>query len=184
MSQSLSDCLVPPALTQHASFNESPVIRDSKALRNALGRFATGVAVVTAIDQDGHPVGLTVNSFSAVSLEPPLVLWSLANTSNALETFRLASHHCVNVLAADQVDLSNRFATWPVDRFAGLSWHPGCGGVPRIDGCCAYFEILNTVQHRGGDHLIFLAQVESFDQTPELAPLLFHGGRYCRLAED
>lgn len=157
---------------------------DGRVLRDALGRFATGVAVVTAIDADGRPVGLTVNSFAAVSLAPPLVLWSLANGSHNFEAFRHASHHCVNVLAASQVDLSNRFATWPTDRFAGLQWHPGCGGAPRIAGCCAHFEVCNETQHPGGDHLIFLGRVVRFEQNAELAPLLFHGGRYRFLAED
>ena len=104
----------------------------SRALRNALGRFATGVTIVTAIDPDGHPIGLTANSFSAVSLNPPLVLWCLDNTSHNLAAFRRAGHHAINVLAAGQLDLSNRFATWPVDRFAGLHWHPGTGGVPLL----------------------------------------------------
>jgi len=162
----------------------APVPTDTRALRNALGRFATGVAVVTAIDPDGHPVGLTINSFAAVSLEPPLVLWSLANSSHNLEAFRRASHHCVNVLAAGQVDISNRFATWPVDRFAGLPWHPGLGGAPRLEGCCASFEVCNEIQHTGGDHLIFLARVERFEHDSVLSPLLFHGGRYRHLVED
>jgi flavin reductase (DIM6/NTAB) family NADH-FMN oxidoreductase RutF len=159
-------------------------VLDPRALRNSLGRYATGVAVVTAVDQDGHPIGLTVNSFAAVSLEPPLVLWSLANSSKYLEAFRHASHYCVNVLTAEQVDISNRFATWPVDRFAGLAWHAGLGGVPRLDGCCAWFEVRNDMQHSGGDHLIFVGQVEDFGEDPDAAPLLFHGGRYRRLAED
>ena len=86
---------------------------DNRSLRDALGRFATGVAVVTAIDPDGRPIGLTVNSFSAVSLDPALVLWCLDNGSVNLGAFRRASHHVINILSADQEDLSNRFATWP-----------------------------------------------------------------------
>ena len=167
-----SDCTTPPAEL------------DSRALRDTLGRFATGVTVVTALDPDGHPIGLTVNSFAAVSLEPPLVLWSLANGSHNFAAFQRASHHCINVLAADQVDISNRFATWPADRFAGLRWQPGCGGAPVIDGCCAWFEVKNATQHAGGDHLIFVGQVERFRQLSDAAPLLFHGGRYRFLAED
>jgi len=155
---------------------------DGRALRDALGAFATGVAVVTAIDPDGRPIGLTVNSFAAVSLSPPLVLWSLAGGSQNFEAFRRASHHCINILAADQMDLSNRFATWPTDRFAGLHWHAGCGGAPLLDGCCAWFEVRNDTQHAGGDHLIFVAQVERFRQVAAVEPLLFHGGRYRFLA--
>lgn len=183
MSQPPSDCMAPPPAAPCDAGN-SPTPFECRSLRNALGRFATGVAVVTAVDQDGHPMGLTVNSFAAVSLNPPLVLWSLSNASHNLEAFRRASHHCINILAADQMDVSNRFATWPVDRFAGLAWRPGRGGAPRIDGCCARFEVKNDIQHAGGDHLIFVSLVECFDQAPERAPLLFHGGRYRRLAEE
>jgi flavin reductase (DIM6/NTAB) family NADH-FMN oxidoreductase RutF len=155
---------------------------DSRALRNALGRFATGVAVVTAIDPDGHPVGLTINSFSAVSLEPALVLWCLDNNSHSLAAFRKASHHAISILSADQENLSNRFATWPTDRFAGLPWHAGLGGTPLFPGCCASFEVVNETAHAGGDHTIFIGRVERFAETPDLAPLLFHAGRYGRLA--
>jgi flavin reductase (DIM6/NTAB) family NADH-FMN oxidoreductase RutF len=153
----------------------------TRSLRNALGRFATGVTIVTAVDPDGQPIGLTVNSFSAVSLAPPLVLWCLDNTSHNLEAFRRASHHAINVLAAGQLDLSNRFATWPVDRFSGLRWHAGAGGAPLFDGCCATFEVANETAHPGGDHTIFLGRIERFTETDGLAPLLFHAGDYDQL---
>jgi flavin reductase (DIM6/NTAB) family NADH-FMN oxidoreductase RutF len=156
----------------------------SRALRNALGRFATGVTIVTAVDPDGHPIGLTVNSFSAVSLNPPLVLWCLDNTSHNLAAFRRAGHHAINVLAAGQLDLSNRFATWPVDRFAGLHWHPGTGGAPLLPGCCASFEVANEAAHPGGDHTIFVGRVERFSEASGMAPLLFHAGQYRALIED
>ena len=155
---------------------------DTRALRNALGRFATGIAIVTAIDPDGHPIGLTVNSFSAVSLQPALVLWCLDNSSHNLEAFRKASHHAINILSADQQDLSNRFATWPVDRFAGLPWQAGAGGVPLFPACCASFEVANETAHLAGDHTIFIGRVEKFSETPDLAPLLFHAGQYRHLA--
>jgi len=156
----------------------------SRALRNALGRFATGVTVVTAVDPDGHPIGLTVNSFSAVSLNPPLVLWCLDNTSHNLAAFRRAGHHAINVLAAGQLDLSNRFATWPVDRFGGLHWHPGAGGAPLLPGCCARFEVANEATHPAGDHTIFVGRVERFSEASGMAPLLFHAGQYRALIED
>ena len=155
---------------------------DTRALRNALGRFATGVAIVTAIDPDGHPIGLTVNSFSAVSLEPALVLWCLDNGSHNLEAFRRASHHAINILAASQQDLSNRFATWPTDRFVGLPWQAGAGGAPVFPGCCASFEVANETVHAAGDHSIFIGRVEKFTENTELDPLLFFGGRYRHLA--
>ena len=157
---------------------------DTRALRDAYGRFATGVTVVTAIDPDGQPIGLTVNSFSAVSLHPQLVLWCLDNASHNLEAFRRASHHVLNVQAAGQEDISTRFATWPVDRFAGLAWHAGAGGAPLLAGCCASFEVANETWHAGGDHTIFVGRVEKFAATPAPAPLLFHGGEYRTLPED
>jgi len=157
---------------------------DTRALRNALGQFATGIAVVTAIDPDGHPIGLTVNAFSAVSLDPALVLWCLDNRSHNLEAFRKASHHAINILSAGQTELSNRFATWPVDRFAGLGWQPGAGGAPLFADCCAQFELANETLHQGGDHTIFVGRVVSFRQTASLAPLIFHAGAYRQLAND
>ncbi len=156
---------------------------DTRALRNALGRFATGIAIVTAIDPDGHPIGLTVNSFSAVSLQPALVLWCLDNGSHNLEAFRKASHHAINILSATQQDLSNRFATWPTDRFVGLHWQAGAGGAPVFPDCCASFEVANETAHAGGDHTIFVGRVENYSEAAELAPLLFHAGQYRKLAE-
>lgn len=156
---------------------------DSRALRNALGRYATGVTIVTAIDPDGHPIGLTVNSFAAVSLDPALVLWCLDNKSHNLEAFRKSTHHAINVLAADQQDLSNRFATWPADRFVGLPWQAGAGGAPIFPGCCATFEMAKVTEHAAGDHTIFVGSIERFSETPDLAPLLFHAGRYRELSE-
>ncbi len=156
---------------------------DTRALRNALGRFATGIAIVTAIDPGGHPIGLTVNSFSAVSLQPALVLWCLDNGSHNLEAFRKASHHAINILSATQQDLSNRFATWPADRFVGLPWQAGAGGAPVFPDCCASFEVANETAHAGGDHTIFVGRVEKYSEAAELAPLLFHAGQYRKLAE-
>ena len=156
---------------------------DTRPLRNALGRFATGIAVVTAIDPDGHPIGLTVNSFSAVSLDPALVLWCLDNSSHNLEAFRRASHHAVNILSLEQLEISNRFATWPADRFAGLPWQAGIGGAPVFPDCCATFEVANETIHAGGDHTIFIGRIERFTEATELAPLLFHAGQYRKLAD-
>lgn len=154
---------------------------DSRDLRNALGRFATGIAVVTAIDPDGNPIGLTVNSFSAVSLEPALVLWCLDNSSHNLNAFRSASHHAINILSLEQQDLSNRFATWPADRFAGLHWQRGMGDAPVFPACCATFEVVNQTQHDAGDHTIFVGRVERFAETLDLDPLLFYAGQYRAL---
>ncbi len=182
MSLPPTDCLATPA-AMPCDCAPASLQLDCRAFRDALGSYATGVTVVTALDLDGRPIGLTVNSFAAVSLQPPLVLWSLGNGSNSLEAFRTASHYCINVLAADQEDLSNRFATWPTDRFVGLRWSPGCGGAPVLEGCCAHFEVRNDIRHPGGDHLIFVGQVQRFSQHPTAKPLLFHRGRYRALAD-
>ncbi len=157
---------------------------DCRAFRDALGSFATGIAVVTACAPDGGFVGLTINSFNSVSLDPPLVLWSLDLASPSLEAFRTASHYAVNILAADQEALSQRFATRTPDKFGDLDLCTGVGGVPLLHGCCAWFECANETQYPGGDHVIFLGRVERFTGEPGRAPLIYHGGRYRHLARD
>jgi flavin reductase (DIM6/NTAB) family NADH-FMN oxidoreductase RutF len=155
---------------------------DTRQLRNALGQFATGIAIVTAIDPDGRPIGLTVNSFSAVSLEPALVLWCLDNRSVNLDAFRQASHHAINILSAGQLELSNLFASRAEDRFAAIDWQPGLGGAPVLPGCCARFEVANETQQLAGDHTLFIGRVERLESAQELSPLLYHGSGYRTLA--
>ena len=154
---------------------------DQRRLRDALGGFATGITVVTARGADGEPVGVTINSFASVSLEPPLVLWSLGLQSPSLAVFESCTRYAVNVLAADQEELSQRFAQSQGDRFAGIELKVGAGGTAILPGCCAWFECRNEIRYPGGDHLIFVGHVESF-QCEEKAPLVFHGGRYRALA--
>ena len=158
-----------------------PPFLDIRSLRDALGEFATGVAVITARAGDGTPVGVTINSFASVSLEPPLVLWSLGLQSPTLAVFETCSHYAINVLAADQVEISQRFSQSQDDRFAGIDLKVGAGGTPILPGCCAWFECRNEMRYPGGDHLIFVGHVESF-QRDEKSPLIFHGGRYRTLA--
>lgn len=155
---------------------------DPREFRNALGSFATGVTIVTAVGEDGRRVGLTANSFSSVSLDPPLVLWSLARKAPSLSVFTDVSHFAINVLAEDQMALSNRFASPIEDKFEGVDWRPGLGGAPLIEGCVARFECRNHMQHDGGDHVIFVGRVDRFDYTKR-APLLFLTGGY-RVAHD
>lgn len=155
---------------------------DPIALRNALGQYATGVAIVTTLDAQARPVGLTVNSFASVSLDPPLVLWSLASGSNCLAAFQACRHFAVNVLTADQVALSNRFATNGIDKFADVAWTPGLGGIPLLAGTGAVFECRRETSHPGGDHIIFIGRVERFAHGEE-HPLIFHAGRYCARSE-
>lgn len=152
-------------------------------LRKALGQFATGVTIVTTRAADGLPAGLTVNSFSSVSLDPPLALWCLGLTSAHYDVFRLAEQQLINVLAADQVDLAQRFATRGADRFAGVAWSPTDTGLPRLDGCTAWFECGVRSRYEEGDHLILVCRIDSFEIAGG-RPLVFHDGRYVtELAE-
>lgn len=147
---------------------------DTASFREALGHFATGVTIVTASGPSG-PVGLTVNSFSSVSLDPPLVLWSLKKSSSCIEVFSSCEHFCVHVLSIDQVELSKQFAKRNTDKFAGVSHNTGVGGAPLLDNCCARFECETRHQYEGGDHVIFVGEVVRFDSESR-PPLLFHGG--------
>lgn len=151
---------------------------DVAGYRRALGSFATGVTIITTRDADGTPLGLTANSFNSVSLNPPLVLWSLANRSRSLDAFRTAQHWAVHVLGTHQEALSSRFAKTGTDKFAGLEVDEGLGGVPLLHDCTARFQCRTAFQYEGGDHVIFVGEVLEFDWT-ETAPLVFHGGRYA-----
>lgn len=158
-------------------------ITDTRALRDSLGRFATGIAIVTTLDVEGLPIGLTINSFSSVSLNPPLVLWSLDNRSAHLEDFKRASHYVINILSSDQEMLSNTFASPANNRFDGLAWQAGAGGAPLLPNCLAQFQVRNSQQMAGGDHLIFMGDVEHFTHRTDAEPLLYYAGRYARLGE-
>lgn len=159
-----------------------PEVPSALALRAALGRFATGVTIVACRSPAGEPVGLTANSFSALSLQPPLVLWSLRVTSPTLAAFVAAAHFSVNVLAEDQVDLSRRFASPLADKFAAGPWSDGVGGVPVLAGCAAVFECEQVSNQPAGDHLLFIGRVLSATESP-VAPLVFQAGHYRMLGE-
>ena len=150
---------------------------ETKALRSALSSFATGVTVVTTLDAEGQPVGLTANSFSSVSLDPPLVLWSLALASPNLPAFRQSKAWAVHILGASQEEVSDRFATRGIAKFEGLEHDLGPEGAPRLSGCAARFGCRLTFEYEGGDHAIFVGEVVDFTHVPA-APLVFHGGRY------
>ncbi|HET8882097.1 MAG TPA: flavin reductase [Solimonas sp.] len=151
---------------------------DRREFRDALGCFATGVTVVTTRAASGEPIGLTVNSFSSVSLQPPLVLWSLARDAQSLPAFQQAPHWAVHVLAARQEDLSARFAARGTDKFAGLAFDDGIGGQPLLRGCAARFQCRAAFQYDGGDHVIFVGEVVALDRS-DAPPLVFHRGRYA-----
>ncbi len=157
---------------------------DARQLRQAFGQFATGVTVVSAAAPDGQPIGMTVNAFTSLSLEPPLLLWCLGRQARDAEVFANASHHVINILAADQQSLSDCFAGKSADRFADVAWTPGLGGAPVLAGCCANIEVTREQVLEGGDHLILISLVLACRIEPARSPLLFHGGRYARLASD
>ncbi len=150
---------------------------DARELRQVLGSFVTGVTVITTVDAQGKPHGLTVNSFSSVSLDPPLILWSQSLTAPSHPVFRDAERFVVNILADDQVAISNQFARGKDDKFAGCAIDCGLGGVPLIRGSAAWLECRRMDSFRGGDHMVFLGQVESMRRTGR-QPLVFGGGRY------
>ncbi len=152
---------------------------DVKSLRNALGAFATGVTIVTTRGPAGD-IGLTANSFSSVSLNPPMVLWSLARTSASIDAFRQTAHFAVHILSSDQEHLSTRFATKMTDRFAGIDLNRGPDEIPMLTNCSARFTCRTAFQYEGGDHVIFVGEVVEFTHSKS-TPLVFHGGRYGML---
>ena len=165
------DTLSPPRKAQPPSFS-------SQEFRTALGMFATGVTIVTARSQDGGVIGLTANSFNSVSLDPPLVLWSLARAAASLAAFSNGSHYAINVLAADQKALAERFALKGADRWKDVQFSEGIGGAPLLHGAAATFECFNRSRYEEGDHVIFVGEVERCSFRPGASPLLFHGGRF------
>lgn len=154
---------------------------DKIALRQALGAFATGVTIVTAIaSETGEPVGFTANSFASVSLDPPLLLVCLAHTAASYRTFREAGSFAVNVLAADQEKTAMLFATRGADKFRSTAWHPGQMGAPLIEGCLARFDCAMHQRVTAGDHDILMGRVIGFSRH-EGEALLYHGGAFQRL---
>lgn len=157
--------------------NQSAI--DPRDFRNALGTYATGVTIITAADAAGKPYGLTCNSFTSVSLNPPLVLWSLVIYSQSMTIFQNASHFAVNVLGASQKPLASRFAKSSDNKFEGVDWTPGLGGAPLLPSSVANFQCRTVDRYYGGDHVIFLGAVESYDYNASEA-LLFARGGYGR----
>lgn len=154
---------------------------DPKAFRTALGTFTTGVTIITAQAADGSQVGITANSFNSVSLDPPLVLWSLAKSANSLPVFTDSKHWNVHVLSVDQENLSGRFASRGEDKFAGIELDDGITKAPLLPNCTARFQCRTAFTHDGGDHLIFIGEVLGFDQS-DLPPLVYQSGQYALTA--
>ncbi|NYZ14904.1 flavin reductase family protein [Azospirillum sp. RWY-5-1] len=155
---------------------------DSREFRSALGCFATGIAVITAVSADGHAVGVTVNSFSSVSLDPPLVLYCLGKAAQSFDALASADSFAVNVLAEDQKELSVRFSRSALqDRFAGLSVTTGVTGAPILDGCLATLDCTREAMHDAGDHIIIVGRVQGLTSR-DGRPLLYYRGAYAELA--
>ena len=153
---------------------------DRQDLRDALASFATGIAIVTSIDDSGTPVGVTINSFSSVSMNPPLVLFCLDRKAFSLPTFLGAGHFAINILEVSQDELAHRFATPLADKWAGVRWVAGAGGVPLLPGCVASLECRRYNVLEGGDHLIILGEVTAATSHPDREALLYKRGLYGR----
>jgi len=156
---------------------------DLNMFRNTLGLFVTGVTIITTRDQEGDPVGITANSFNSVSLDPPLILWSVGQNARSLEAFRAATSFAVHILRDDQAELSQRFATSGTDKFSGLALDPGLGNAPLLPDCAARLECSLHAKYPAGDHVLFIAKVEQLSSDPTAMPLVYHGGRYAALSD-
>ena len=159
-----------------ANPNKEPGV-DPRAFRRALGNFATGVTIVTAQIEDGTMVGVTASSFNSLSLDPPLILWSSLKEARSSPIFEQATHFAVNVLASDQLEMSNHFARQQPDKFAAVEWEEGLGGAPIFPNCAARFQCETYDKVDGGDHWIFIGKVVAFDDFGR-SPLCFHQGSY------
>ena len=174
----MTDAPKHPADPANELASDNSVI-DPRDFRNALGTYATGVTIITAVAADGKPYGLTCNSFASVSLNPPLVLWSLGMFSQGLSVFQNASHFTINVLGASQQALASKFAKSGEDKFAGVKWVPGLGKAPILADSVANFQCRAANRYYGGDYVIFLGAVEAYAYNRQ-EPLLFARGSYGR----
>ena len=165
------------------SLAEVHVAFSDRDFRDALGLFATGVAVITSVASDGTRLGATVSSFSSVSLDPPLVLFSLGRSANAFAAWQAAEHFAVNILAEAQSDISTRFARAMTDKWGGVEPRSGEQGAPLLPGALAWLECTSYAKHDGGDHLIFVGRVTALTirKSDEARPLVFFSGKYRQL---
>lgn len=154
---------------------------DSRELRNALGRFATGVCLITTVTQAGQAVGITANSFASVSLEPPLVSWNLQNNSDMYEVFSAPRYFAINILAREQEEHSAQYARKAQHNLHGHHFRLGKYGAPIVRDALVSFECELHATHAAGDHLIVVGRVRDMCQRPTGVPLLFYGGGYREL---
>lgn len=156
---------------------------DLRTFRETLGLFVTGVTIITTRDENGEAVGITANSFNSVSLDPPLILWSVGLKALSLRAFSDAENFAVHILRDDQAGLSQRFATSGTDKFRELDVESGLGGAPLLPDCAARLECSLFAKYPAGDHVLFIAKVERLSSDPAAMPLVYHGGRYAELSD-
>jgi len=154
---------------------------DQRDFRNALGTFATGITVITTTHDNSGPVGITVNSFASVSLDPPLVLWCLDNDAFSYDIFAHCNNFAVHVLHQDQEATSQVFSTKNSSKFSSLDWETGEFGSPILKDCASHFECEMENKCAGGDHIIILGRVKSFKMHKDKPPLIYHAGEYQAL---
>jgi 3-hydroxy-9,10-secoandrosta-1,3,5(10)-triene-9,17-dione monooxygenase reductase component len=154
---------------------------EQKDLRQAFGQFVTGITVITTTGKNNEPIGVTANSFCSVSLNPPMVMWSLANAALSRAAFERSDFFCVHVLTSSQLEVSRQFACRGNDKFAGVSWSWGAKSLPMLDDYVARFVCRTHSQYQVGDHIVFVGEVVAHDRTSH-RPLVYHGGQYA-LAE-
>ncbi len=156
---------------------------DLRTFRDTLGLFVTGVTIITTRDGQGDPIGITANSFNSVSLDPPLILWSVGLRALSLKAFSDAKSFAVHILRDDQAGLSQRFAKSGSDKFRELDIETGLGDVPLLPDCAARLECSLFAKYPAGDHVLFIAKVERLTSDPTAMPLVYHGGRYAELSD-
>jgi 3-hydroxy-9,10-secoandrosta-1,3,5(10)-triene-9,17-dione monooxygenase reductase component len=163
--------------------SDSVVTPQDRSFRDVLGHFATGVTIITAMDGD-EPVGVAANSFTSVSLEPPLILFCVAHTSSTWPRIQRAGRFAVNILGEESEDLCRLFATRDADRFGQTAWHVGTAGSPILDQAIAFLDCVVEAEHPAGDHTIVVGRVLDLGMSDDSRPLLFFRGRYARLLGD
>lgn len=152
---------------------------DGKDFRCALGKFPTGVTIITAKDGEGKPVGITASSFNSVSIDPALILWSVDKGTYSASIFKEAEYFAVNVLSKAQMNLSNHFASRDEDKFSGIDYTECPNGSPLFNDCAAQFECKKWNVYEGGDHFIIIGEVIDYRYTLGAEPLVFAGGNYA-----
>ncbi|MGQ7906782.1 flavin reductase family protein [Burkholderia sp. BC1] len=174
----MSQCIASPDAAPADAAAWGSVDLEPRTLRNLLGSYPTGVAIVTTRTPDGRPVGLTINSFASLSLDPPLVLWSLVEHSPNLAAFRDSTHFAIHILASQQEALARRFATAGMpDKFADVAWQDAPEGVPAIDGAMTTLICAHDHSRHAGDHLLLIGRVVR-TASQQGTPLVFHAGRF------